>query len=105
MSGLELSFQEFIDAIQTAGDEEGFAQVARRAALSLGFQRFAYLNLTGGIPFLISSYPKSWTNRYLTLQYQNIDLVVQRASREHAIFSWGGDTPRPVGTREQRRLF
>jgi LuxR family transcriptional regulator, activator of conjugal transfer of Ti plasmids len=105
MSLLELSFQEFIDAIQTADDEASFNRIATRVTRNLGFQRFAYLSLNNGAPFLISSYPKSWTNKYFALRYQQIDLVVQRASREHDVFSWGGEAVPPAGTREQRRLF
>jgi hypothetical protein len=105
MNPLELSFQELVDGIQIATHVDSFNQIARRATRNLRFQSFAYLNLNGGIPFLISSYPKSWTNRYLTLRYQHIDLVVHRASREHTVFSSGAGSGRPGGTRDQRRLF
>jgi LuxR family transcriptional activator of conjugal transfer of Ti plasmids len=98
-------FQEFIDAIQTANDMDAFERVATRLTLSLGFQRFAYLRLTGDTPMLISSYPSSWTSRYFKLGYQQIDPVVRRARVEHALFSWGGDPSVPTGNREQRRFF
>lgn len=102
---IEHSFQEFVDAIQTADNELAFERIATRVTQQLGFKRFAYLRLKGGKPALISSYPKPWTERYFDLGYQQIDPVVWRASREHALFSWGGDPPAPAGTREHRRFF
>jgi LuxR family transcriptional regulator, activator of conjugal transfer of Ti plasmids len=105
MKSVERSFQEFTDAIQTVDDETGFARIARRMTERLGFRWFAYLRLSDGTRTLISSYPKSWTNRYFDLGYQQIDPVVQRARRENELFSWGGSTPNATGNREQRRFF
>ncbi|WP_426413425.1 autoinducer binding domain-containing protein [Bradyrhizobium ganzhouense] len=105
MNPLENIFQEFIDAIQTAGDAEAFERVAVRLAQRLGFQRFAYLSLTGDTPMLISSYPKSWTNRYFHLGYQQIDPVVLRARVERDLFGWGGTARAPIGNRAQRQFF
>ncbi|WOH63853.1 autoinducer binding domain-containing protein [Bradyrhizobium sp. BWA-3-5] len=105
MSPVESIFQEFIDAIQTASNLTEFERVATRLTQRLGFQRFAYLRLTGDTPTLISSYPKSWTSRYFQLGYQQLDPVVRRARVEHALFSWGGEGSAPVGNREQRLFF
>ncbi|MCA6108046.1 autoinducer binding domain-containing protein [Bradyrhizobium cenepequi] len=105
MSPVESIFQEFIDAIQTATNADEFERVAARLTQRLGFQRFAYLRLTGDTPMLISSYPKSWTSRYFQLGYQKLDPVVRRARVEHALFGWGGEGSAPVGNREQRRFF
>ncbi|OCK59918.1 autoinducer binding domain-containing protein [Bradyrhizobium sp. LMTR 3] len=105
MSPVECIFQEFIDAIQTATSEDEFERVAMRLTQRLGFQRFAYLRLTGETPMLISSYPKSWTSRYFQLGYQQLDPVVRRARAEHALFSWGGEASAVAGNREQRRFF
>jgi LuxR family transcriptional activator of conjugal transfer of Ti plasmids len=105
-SKAEHSFQEFIDAIELANDEVAFEQVAARTAQRLGFRCFAYLRLVADQPTLISSYPKSWTNRYFSLSYQKLDPVVRRARREHDLFAWGGDGPRQqTGSQEQRRFF
>ena len=95
MSPLESIFQEFIDAIQTATNADEFERVATRLTQRLGFQRFAYLRLTGETPMLISSYPKSWTSRYFQLGYQQLDPVVRRARAEDAPFSWGGEGVSP----------
>jgi LuxR family transcriptional regulator, activator of conjugal transfer of Ti plasmids len=105
MKAIEHSFQEFIDAIQTAEYELDFEKVARRVTQRLAFRWFAYLRVTDDAPMLISSYPKSWTGRYFDLAYQKLDPVVRRARREHNLFSWGGGVPRATGTREQRRFF
>ncbi|KRR11010.1 autoinducer binding domain-containing protein [Bradyrhizobium valentinum] len=105
MSSVESIFQEFIDAIQTATNANEFERVATRLTQRLGFERFAYLRLTGETPMLISSYPKSWTSRYFQLGYQQLDPVVRRARAEHALFSWGGEASTLAGNREQRRFF
>ncbi|MCK1394372.1 autoinducer binding domain-containing protein [Bradyrhizobium sp. 1] len=102
MNLVENTFQEFVDAIHTAGDATAFERVAARIAQKLGFQRFAYLRLTGDTPLLISSYPKSWTSRYFDLGYQQLDPVVLRARIERDLFSWGGPSRPPAGNRAQR---
>lgn len=98
-------FREFIDAINTAEDEESFEQVASRATRRLGFRWYAYLSLSNGAPKLISSYPKTWTSRYFDLAYQHLDPVVQRARLEHDLFNWGGAAFEPEANREQKRFF
>jgi LuxR family transcriptional activator of conjugal transfer of Ti plasmids len=105
MKSAEHSFQEFIDALQTAGDQIAFERIARRIAERLGFRWFAYLRLSDDMPTLMSSYPKSWTDRYFNLGYQQIDPVVRRARDELTLFSWAGDAPKATGTREQLRFF
>lgn len=105
MKSAEQAFQEFIDAIQAAGDEVAFQRVGTRLARRLGFRWFAYLRLAANLRTLVSSYPSSWTNRYFELGYQRLDPVVGRARIEHNVFSWGGGASVPAGTREQRRFF
>lgn len=105
MKSTERTFQEFIDAIHTASNTADFERVAKRFTQRLGFRWFAYLRLAEHVPVLISSYPKSWTDRYFDLGYQRLDPVLRRARREHDLFSWGGGAPKPVGNREQRRFF
>jgi len=105
MRSIEHAFQEFVDAIQTGNDDASFERIATRVTQRLGYRWFAYLRMTDETPSLISSYPKSWTDRYFALKYQQLDPVVQRARREHELFAWSGNAPRPSGTREQRRFF
>lgn len=102
---MERVFQEFTDAIQTANDELDFARIGRRISERLGFRWFAYLRLSDDARTLISSYPKSWTDRYFDVGYQQIDPVVSRARREIEFFSWGGGASKAAGDREQRRFF
>jgi LuxR family transcriptional activator of conjugal transfer of Ti plasmids len=102
---VERVFQEFTDAIQTANDELDFARIGRRITERLGFRWFAYLRLSDDTRTLISSYPKSWTDRYFDVGYQQIDPVVSRARREIEFFAWGGSTSKATGNREQRRFF
>jgi LuxR family transcriptional activator of conjugal transfer of Ti plasmids len=105
MNPVESAFQEFVDAIQTANTADEFERVATRLTHRLGFERFAYLRLADETPMLISSYPKSWTNRYFRLGYQQLDPVVRHARLEHALFSWGGEASPIQGSRDQRRFF
>lgn len=105
MKAAESVFEEFIDAISAAEDDDSFEQVASRAAKRLGFRWYAYLCLSNGAPKLISSYPKTWTSRYFDLAYQHLDPVVQRARLEHDLFKWGGAASEPKANREQKRFF
>lgn len=105
MSSIEHSFQEFVDAIQTAHDDDSFERVATRVTQRLGFRWFAYLRIFEDAPKLISSYPKSWTSRYFDLHYEQLDPVVRRARLERDLFSWGSGASTPAGTREQRKFF
>src|SRR5258707_14492221 len=105
MSSIEHSFQEFVDAIQTARDDDDFERVATRVTQRLGFRWFAYLRIMEDAPKLISSYPKSWTSRYFDLHYEQLDPVVRRARLEHDLFSWGSGASTPAGTRGQRKFF
>ncbi|CAN5237619.1 MAG: LuxR family transcriptional activator of conjugal transfer of Ti plasmids [Afipia broomeae] len=105
MKSVEHIFQEFIDAIHTAENEGDFERIAIRVAQRLGFRWFAYLRITDNEPILISSYPKSWTNRYFASRYQQLDPVVRRAALEHDLFTWSGEAAKPLGTRAQRDFF
>jgi LuxR family transcriptional activator of conjugal transfer of Ti plasmids len=104
MKWKEQSFQEFVDAVQTADDVASSERVASRLMQHLGFRWFAYLRVDGGQSVLISSYPKNWTARYVDLHYQSVDPVIGRARVQSDLFCWSGDrgTRR---TREQRRFF
>lgn len=101
---IQASFQEFVDGLQTARSKTSFANVASRVIQHLGFEWFAYLRLGQHAPLLVSSYPRTWTDRYFALSYQNLDPVVLRAAREQDVFGWG-EGGKPAGTAEQRRFF
>src|SRR3954471_19065390 len=48
MASVEHSFQEFVDSIQTARSDDGFARSATRISQRLGFRWFAYLRIEQG---------------------------------------------------------
>lgn len=96
----EQIFQEFIDAIQTDRKRYGRLRTSRNAIRpEARLSEFAYLRLNGDTPTLISSYPKSWTNRNFQLRYQQLDPIVLRARVEHTLFNWGGDLRTPAENR------
>jgi LuxR family transcriptional regulator, activator of conjugal transfer of Ti plasmids len=105
MKATELSFQEFVDAIQTADDEAALQKVATRVTQRLCFRWFAYLSLGDHKAALISSYPKSWTTRYLARGYEQLDPVVLHAKRASRVFAWDGSVPIGSVDREQRHFF
>ncbi|MCA6110815.1 autoinducer binding domain-containing protein [Bradyrhizobium cenepequi] len=105
MSRPEHLFQEFIDALQTARDDREFERLATRSAHGLGFRWFAYLSMTEDAPKLISSYPRSWTDRYFRLNYQRLDPVIHRARHEHSLFGWTTEGSIRPRSSEQRRFF
>jgi LuxR family transcriptional regulator, activator of conjugal transfer of Ti plasmids len=105
MRRVELSFQEFTDAIQTAADEAALERVAARISQRLCFRWFAYLSFSDGEPTLISSYPTSWTRRYFANGYEQIDPVVLRAKRDKKLFAWSGTEPEKPMSRKQRHFF
>jgi len=105
MNPVESTFQEFVDAVQTAADAAAFELIATRLTKNLGFQHFAYLRLAEDAPILISSYPKRWTSRYFHLRYEHLDPVLLRARGERDLFSWGGASRAPAGNRAQRQFF
>jgi LuxR family transcriptional activator of conjugal transfer of Ti plasmids len=105
MNAVELSFQEFIDALQTGDDDRALERIAARVTGRIGFRWFAYLSFTELRPRLISSYPKTWTAHYLARSYQRIDPVVQRAARECSLFAWDATVPRGPRTSEQSRFL
>lgn len=101
----ERLFLEYVDALQTAGDDGDFERIAKRASRALGFRWFAYLCIRDGTPKLISSYPKSWTDRYLGLNYQGLDPVILRARAEHNQFDWAVSRSSVPRDKEQRRFL
>ena len=105
MKAAELAFQEFVDALDTASTELAFRSVAERTAHRLGFRWFAYLSFVSDEPFLISSYPKSWTRHYFSERYFEVDPVVEHSRGQHTLFQWSGGAPEVSGTRARQRLF
>ena len=63
------------------------------AASALGLPMFAYLLLPEqtSTPSLISNYPGTWTEHYLTHRYDRLDPVIETAARAAEPFEWGPD--------------
>ncbi|QOZ36955.1 LuxR family transcriptional regulator [Bradyrhizobium sp. CCBAU 53421] len=101
-------FQQFIDAIVSAEDAEGFSNALAETASALDLSCFAYLALQSEQdrkPRLISTYPTRWTTHYLDKKYQVIDPVIREALRSPEPFRWGIDFRSQTSSKEQRRLF
>ncbi|MCC8977276.1 helix-turn-helix transcriptional regulator [Bradyrhizobium acaciae] len=105
MKAPERLLEEFADAIHTAEDASGFERVATRVTEQLGFRWFAYLDVASGKPAIISSYPRSWTRRYAEHDYQRLDPVIRRASRENKLFDWGSAAPDRTASQPERHFF
>ncbi|WP_431017184.1 autoinducer binding domain-containing protein [Bradyrhizobium pachyrhizi] len=105
MATIERAFEEFADGIHAAEDGRGFERVARRVAERLGFRWFAYLCQAGDVTTVISSYPRSWTRRYIERGYARLDPVVRRAAGSASVFSWDGALSLRATSSAQRRFF
>ncbi|MDQ8727539.1 LuxR family transcriptional regulator [Bradyrhizobium sp. LHD-71] len=102
---VEQACYEFMDGVHTAVTENDFQRIAERAAHTLGFRWFAYFGRRSRAPFLISSYPKSWTDYYFDQRYQDIDPILHQSSGPCRAFRWDGREARAARSAKERRLF
>jgi len=105
MKKIERACHEFIDAVYTANTKEEFQRVAERAAHAMGFRWFAYFAGGDGDPKVITSYPKSWADRYFDEQYQDVDPVLRQARTLGPAFLWDGREGRAARSTKERRFF
>jgi LuxR family transcriptional regulator, activator of conjugal transfer of Ti plasmids len=105
MKTVERACHEFVDSVHTAITEADFQRIAERTAHELGFRWFAYFGRRACAPFLISSYPKSWTDYYFHERYQDIDPVLHHARAPSRAFLWDGREARAARSAKERRLF
>lgn len=77
-----------IESIELAQDERTIKQTLRNFAYSLGFNRFAYLDVRGNEVKALSNYPAEWQNIYLEGRLSQIDPVVAAAKRSREPFVW-----------------
>nr|WP_245313807.1 LuxR family transcriptional regulator [Bradyrhizobium elkanii] len=100
--------QTFVDQLAECTDCHAAQQSMAYITAALNLSCFAYLALPhrpANSPTLISTYPSSWTARYLLRKYETIDPVVRRAIRQTEPFRWGlGYEPRDQSDSE-RELF
>ncbi|TPJ18929.1 LuxR family transcriptional regulator [Mesorhizobium sp. B2-7-3] len=102
MARLELTFMDFIDALETAHDEAGLKSAAERLAARLGYRWFAYLGFSEPALKVLSSYPSSWAQQYVERRYEVIDPIVQTARSTQRSFQWDRRTLRTALASQQR---
>ncbi|MGE5506517.1 MAG: LuxR family transcriptional regulator [Actinomycetota bacterium] len=89
-----------------AEDVGAASRAFRRCADAAGVERVVYA-VAGGdrLMYVDATYPKEWLDRYLALDYQSFDPVVQQARRSTLPYGWRFLMQRPGVTEPQRRLF
>lgn len=102
MTLLDLTFRDFVDALETASDEVGFKRAADRFAGRLGYRWFAYLGFSEPALKVLSSYPSSWAQQYIEHRYEDIDPVVGLARSSQRTFQWDRRTLRLPSASQQR---
>ena len=105
MKKAETAFHEFIDAVYIANTREEFQRVGERAAHALGFRWFAYYEGGDGDPTVVTSYPKSWVDRYCEERYQNIDPVLRQARTLGPVFVWDASDAATTRSMTERRFI
>ncbi|WP_167331107.1 LuxR family transcriptional regulator [Mesorhizobium australicum] len=104
MTVLDLTFRDFVDALETAHDEMGFKGAADRLAARLGYRWFAYLGFSEPALKVLSSYPNSWAQQYVEQRYEDIDPVVGLARSSQRSFQWDRRTL-GIASAAQQRFF
>lgn len=80
----------------------------RRIASQANVDFYAYGNSRPGFnsPYIDTTYPRAWIDRYFAQRYQLIDPVLLESQRTHLPFAWRFLHNRAAGlTPEQKRLF
>ncbi|MET3579899.1 LuxR family transcriptional activator of conjugal transfer of Ti plasmids [Mesorhizobium robiniae] len=101
MTLLDLTFRDFVDALETAHDADGLKAAADRFAVRLDFKWFAYLGFAEPTRKVLSSYPSSWARQYLNQRYEDIDPVVMTARSSQRLFQWDRRTLRSPTVSQQ----
>ncbi|MFT4120867.1 helix-turn-helix transcriptional regulator [Bradyrhizobium sp.] len=87
-------FQTFIDRLASAQTPQDFSDAMATTAGALDLSCFAYLALPHKFderPRLISTYPSTWTSKYLSRKYERVDPVIKTALQKPEPFEWGID--------------
>jgi DNA-binding CsgD family transcriptional regulator len=101
-------FLGFIDDLVESSDELAFSNAMSRAAAGLELSCFAYLCLPhrrNDKARLISTYPRPWTDHYLSNHYERLDPVIRRALLVTEPFEWGHGIEAGKLADAQRQLF
>ncbi|WP_128943824.1 helix-turn-helix transcriptional regulator [Bradyrhizobium zhanjiangense] len=102
------AFQTFIERLTESTDPDAARQAMAEIASALSLSCFAYLALpreSVGVPYLISTYPPSWTAHYLTHHYESVDPIIRRAIRDMRPFRWGLGLGPPIRSALEHELF
>ncbi|WP_426443165.1 LuxR family transcriptional regulator [Bradyrhizobium genosp. P] len=101
-------FQSFVDQLLESTDVDDLKLGMAETAAALDLCCFAYLALPsrpGAQPFLISTYPASWTSHYVQQQYHRFDPVIIQSLRRDKPFEWGLGLGPEAHSEPSRKLF
>lgn len=101
-------FRRFVDGLREGGDVDTFRAVFADGIAAFDLGAFAYVELVerpAKAPFLISTYPKTWTDHYFRNRYEDVDPVISGARNGVEPFHWGRDTASGVISPQQQMLF
>jgi len=87
-------FRAFIDTLNGNPDIPALHSAMGDVAAALELNCFAYLfesQQADAHVKLISNYPTAWTEHYLAKDYQQLDPVIDQATRQFEPFQWGRD--------------
>jgi LuxR family transcriptional activator of conjugal transfer of Ti plasmids len=103
-------FQDFIDDLEGATDENRLRAVMGRVAEAMQLPVFAYLGLGEGSPgtkkpVVFGSYSPRWVGHYVDVRYDRIDPVLVSANTGLLPFQWGGQAYIDALSRDQQQIF
>jgi LuxR family transcriptional activator of conjugal transfer of Ti plasmids len=97
------NLDRFIDAVSLVTQEKHFKRSLQTLTHSLGYELYAYINISFKSSFALSNYPKEWQDRYFQKSYQSVDPVIEIGRRTMAPFTWSLEDRQ--FRRQQRRGF
>lgn len=102
-------FRRFVDGLREGRDADTFRAVFADGIAAFDLAAFAYVELVDrpakAPPFLISTYPKTWTDHYFRQRYEEVDPVITGARNGVAPFHWGRDITAGAMSRQQQTMF
>lgn len=101
---MDSAFQAFLDAVDAAHDDSMIRQATKAFAISIGFERFAYLQVEGKDIKTLNNYGQPWEEEYLEKEFSTLDPVVIEGKRRMKPFSWSADDWPARGSTDLRRF-
>ena len=101
---LDIALANFVDDLESSGNELDVRNAANRFADRLGFRWFAYLGFSGPALKVLSSYPSAWSRHYTDHKYEMIDPIIGQARSCRTVFRWNCLTFR-AASRPERKFF